>query len=48
MDEITHFQSVFFLQCFKSMKIASTLNGVELDVQACIELFRTLQLSQIR
>ncbi|WP_180164290.1 aminodeoxychorismate lyase [Acinetobacter sp. YH12049] len=48
MDEITHFQSVFFCNALSPMKIASTLNGVELDVQACIELFRTLQLSQIR
>lgn len=48
MDEISQFQSIFFCNALSPMKIVSTLNGVELDVQSCIELFQTLQLSQIR
>lgn len=48
MDEISQFQSVFFCNALSPMKIVSTLDGVDLDVQACIELFHTLQLSQIR
>ncbi len=47
MDEIADFKSIFFCNALSPMKIASTLNGVELDVQTCIELFQTLQLNQI-
>ena len=48
MEEIPTFQSVFFCNALHPMKIASSLNGKPLDVQACTELFQTLQLNQIR
>lgn len=48
MDEISNFQSVFFCNALHPMKIASSLDGKPLDVQACTELFQSLQLNQIR
>lgn len=48
MDEIPQIQSVFFCNALNAMRIASSLNGAPLDVQACTELFHQLQLNQIR
>lgn len=48
VNELKQFQSVFFCNALHPMKIASSLNGAALDAQACLELFQTLQLNQIR
>ncbi|CAM4134870.1 aminodeoxychorismate lyase [Acinetobacter pragensis] len=48
LDEIPALQSVFFCNALNPMKIASSLNGAALNVQACTELFKTLKLNQIR
>lgn len=48
MENIPQIQSVFFCNALNAMRIASSLNGAPLDVQACTELFQKLQLNQIR
>ncbi len=46
MDEIRHFQSLFFCNALSPMKVVETLNHQHLDTQSCVELFNTLNLSQ--
>ena len=48
LEEITDFQSMFFCNALHPMKIASSLQGAPLNIEACITLFNTLQLDQIR
>jgi 4-amino-4-deoxychorismate lyase len=48
LDELPDFQNVFFCNALNPMKIAFSLNGAALNTQACIELFHTLKLNQIR
>lgn len=47
MEEISQFQSVFFCNALSPMKAVTHLGAVPLDVQPCVELFQTLQLSQM-
>ena len=47
MDDISNIQSLFFCNALHPMKIVSHLNTKPLDVQACTELFHSLQLNQI-
>lgn len=47
MMEIEQFQSLFFCNALSPMKIVSKLDAKSLDVQPCIELFRSLHLNQI-
>jgi len=46
MDEIRHFQSLFFCNALSPMKVVETLSHQHLDTQSCVELFNTLNLSQ--
>lgn len=47
MEEISQFQSVFFCNALSPMKAVTHLGAVPLDVQPCVDLFQTLQLSQM-
>jgi 4-amino-4-deoxychorismate lyase len=47
LNELKQIQSVFYCNALHPMKIASCLNDQQLDVQSCMDLFHTLQLSQI-
>lgn len=48
MEEISKFESLFFCNALSPMKVVTELNQQALNVQACIELFNILQLTQIR
>lgn len=47
MDEISNIQALFFCNALSPMKAVTHLDGKSLDAQICVDLFHTLQLSQI-
>ncbi|HCK63957.1 MAG TPA: aminodeoxychorismate lyase, partial [Acinetobacter radioresistens] len=47
MENIGHFQSLFFCNALSPMKIVTQLGQRSLDSQPCLDLFRILQLDQI-
>lgn len=48
MDQIPHIQSLFFCNALSPMKAVQQFNQRTLDVQPCVELFKTLQLNQMQ
>lgn len=48
MDQISHIQSLFFCNALSPMKAVQQFNQRTLDVQPCVELFKTLQLNQMQ
>ena len=46
-NEISQFESLFFCNALSPMKAVTQLGDLSLDVQPCVQLFQTLQLSQM-
>lgn len=47
MEEISQIESLFFCNALSPMKAVKQFNQTLLDVQPCVELFKTLQLNQM-
>lgn len=48
IDQISQIQSLFFCNALSPMKVVQQFNQRTLDVQPCVELFKTLQLNQMQ